>query len=279
MEEENIKTVKYEDLSDDLKEEVRQHLREDEFLVPDHWWEDIVESFKYHDGYKGIDVEEEGLDFDVYYNNMTIEGTIDLDEAPIKQHMTDEYYQWEEKEWIYDFPTTFKDSELENEFYIQRDVIFDEMEAEIFNNEELIVEDGKITFGFSIKPTIEKAIEEYKDEFPDEVKILEEWVNLFNAAELFFQDEIVIEEEQYDTFMSDISTEMERKIENHVEEIIENINGELSDFYDEFKKSLMDKYDWYYTDEYADDRLMDRTFEVETDEDGNESIDDLNGDW
>jgi len=280
MEEENIKQISYNDLDDNLKDQVREHFREDEYLVPEDWYQWVMEDVGENEQWKGIDLDEESLEFDMYGGSMSIKGSIDLDAEPFKKHLTDNYYLWDEKEWFYDFPTNFEDHSLDDSYYVQRDVIFDEMEEEIFNGEELIVDNGKMTLTVNLIPTMEKALETYQD-FPDEIKILEKWIGELKAAtELFFQDELVIDEEEYDTFMSDISTEMERKIENELEEIQEAINSELVEFYDSLKNNLQSSYHYYYTDEYADANLEDKTYEVEVDEDGNQlEVVDLNGEW
>jgi hypothetical protein len=281
MEEENTKQISYNDLDDNLKDQVRENFRDDEYLVPDDWYHWVLEDLGENEKWKGIDLDEDSLEFDMYRGSMSIKGSIDLDEVPFKKHLTDNYHLWDEKEWFYDFPTNFEDYTLDDSYYVQRDIIFEEMEEEIFNGEELIVENGEMILTSSLIKPMKEAFNKYSTDFPDETQTLKEWINELEAAmDIFFQDEITISEEVYDTFMEDITTEMERKIESELEEIQEAINGELEEFYDSLKNNLQSSYDYYYTDEYADANLEDRTFEVEVDEDENQlEVLDLNGEW
>jgi len=275
--ENEIKVIPFGELSDSLKEEVIEYFQSDEFLVPEDWYEWVLEGIS--ETYKFVDIDSESVEFDMNYGvSLKYTGEIDLDHKTIKQYLTDDYEKWTEKEWIDDFPTSFENDELYDGFDILTDIIFEEIEDEIFGSIDLIVEDGKVIIPLSIKLNIEKAIIEYGSF--DDIEFLKEILNLINAAELFFQDEVIVEEDAYDDFMSGISTEMENEISDSIADIIVNINGELSEVYDDYKSSLQDSYDHYFTVEYAEENLSDREFEVEFDENGEQlSIDDLNGDW
>lgn len=281
MEEEKTIKVSYNDLDKNLKDQVRDNFREDEFLVPDDWWHETIQDMKEADKWKGIDLDEDSIEFDLYRNSMDIKGSIDLYQPPFKKHIPTEFERWEDKGWFYDFSTNFENYELDDEHYVNRDVIFEELEEEIFNNEELIVVDEKMTLTTSLIPTMEKAITVYKKDYPTEIGILETWVGKLEAAStIFFQDSIEIDESDYEKFMSDLSTGIENQIDGVLRELRENINGELEEFYDTLKDQLQKSYDEYYEDDYADANLEDRTFEVIVDEDGNQiEVVDLNSEW
>lgn len=271
-----IKVISFNELNASLKEMVITNFQESEFLVPEDWYEWLLEGLS--ETYKFVTIDSESVEFDMYRGDLEYNGEIDMNHKTIKQYLTDEYLEWNKKEWLYDFPTNFESTELSDEFYIDRNLIFEELEGEIFNNEDLIVVDGKVTIPISVVSSVEKAIKDHKE--LDSIKFLKEILNLINVAELFFQNEIVVEEDEYDDFMYEISTEMEIEIESTANDIIDSINSELSEVYDNYKFSLQNAYNHYYTVEYAEENLSDRKFEIEFDENGNQlEVIDLNGEW
>ena len=273
------KQINYNDLDNNLKEEVRQNLREDEFLVPDDWYEFVLDDVNDNEKWIGITLDRDKIEFDLYRDTMIIEGDIDLDKEPFKKYLTDEYHLWVEKGWIEDFPTEFQNQTLDDSLYIDEDKIFEEIEDDIFGGEIDLDDDGDILFNKSIIDRLKKAFEKYNEDFPNEAKILNDWVTeIETAVDIFFQDNITVPKSNYELFLSDIAMEMRKNIEDVLESIQEKINWELEDFYFYLKNKLRESYDYYFSDEYLDEILSDKTFEVVIDDDGNQSeIIDLDG--
>jgi hypothetical protein len=278
MEEENIITVSYEELNDDLKEQVRNNFREDDYLVPDDWYEWVNEGIK--EKYPAAEIDDD-IEFDMYRNDFKITGHIDPNHSSVTP-LSEDFWKYYDKEWIYDFMTNFENDTVVEDYAIGEDIIYDELEEEIFGEgDKYGIEfdgDGKGEASVLLKSNLEKAIENYSD--IADVSKLEEWIGHIDAVELFFQDTFEIDETDYDDLLEEIRTEMVRKLEGIAEEAYSQLSEYASNIYDDFVSSMTESYEYYFTDEYADDHLADRTFEVEVDEDGNQlEVVDLNGDW
>jgi len=275
MEEENIETVGYADLDENLKDQVKENFRNSDFLVPDDWWQWIVESIS--EKYSGININEQDLEFDIHRNSYNFEGNIDLNDAQFSKYLTDDYVKWDAAEWFSDFSTKFTNTELDYSVYINEDIIFDDLEAEFFGNKSLIVDEGQVSFPLNMIGDLSDAISKYGSMGVD-VSFLKEMINAINAAQLFFQENAIVSAAEYDDFMSTITTDMKHKIEDDMGDIVDEINTELAAFYNDLKDDLINSYEYYYEDAYADEQLGDKIFDVIIDENGNQiEILDLNG--
>lgn len=276
--EENTISISYTDLDDNLKDEVRENFRNDDYLVPDDWWSWELEGLK--ESFPLVDFNEDKVEFDIYRNDFNIQGSIDTQHSDAPK-LSDKFYEFYDKEWLYDVMFNFNNSEFHQDYSIGEDTIYDDIEREIFP-EDIEVDGGKIELDVSIfKKPLQDALEKYNSlKNPDITNQLEQWLREIDAAGIFFAESIVIEEDDYDNFLEELRGEMVSQAESLVEEAYDTMQPILDDFYSTFVDRLKQSYDYYYTDEYADEALSDKTFEVEVDEDGNQlEVVDLNGEW
>jgi len=266
--------VKFEDLPQKLKEEIIVNFQEDEFLVPEDWYEwifdDFVNTMKTE---FGIDIDEDSFTFDLYRNELEYRGTIDDGHKSIKEIKSSRLDEFEKESFVYDLPYSFQNYELETEdYYIDTDVIDSEIESRIFLDP---LEDGEqIEIVFEVEQSIEKWLNElgYEPEYKDSLNSIKDGIK---ASKMFFQDVYNMDLNEFYDLTSEIRAEIESQIENEIELYVEEVNNLLEEHYDTLQNSLQTSWDYYYSDEYAKENLEGREFEIEIDEEGNQELVDL----
>jgi len=266
-----IKIVKFEDLPQKLKDEVIANFQEDEFLVPEDWYtwifDDFVDNLK---NTYGIDIDDDTFTFDLYRNELEFRGTIDDSHKFIKDIMSSRLKKYEADEWVYDLPSSFENYELETEDYsIDIDVIDEYIKSNIFLNP--LENDSKIEIEFDIEQAIDKWLNGLDYE-PDYKNLLLSVKTGIAASKMFFQDVYNMNVNEFYDLTSEIHAEIESQIENEIELYVEEINKFLEEKYDELQTALQSSWDYFYSDEYAEENLNGREFEVEVDEDGNQEL-------
>lgn len=278
----NTAIIDYDDLDEDLKNQVREHFRSDPFLIPDYWYEDILENIIVE--YGSIDMNKSDIEFDLDRNTFKIEGSVYLDEPEIEQLISSKYSVYvDEKEWLSPVNDTFYNNEMNRGYEIDDDVILVDIEEEIFLNIEIYFNEEKANINISdFKSQFENALTKYKDGDKKAVEILTHWLTLMDTSEnIFFQDTIEITEDEYSDMLyglvSSISTDIKNYIEN---EFYEKLDEFVSKIYDEIVNNLKKTYEYYFEDDYADESLQDKQFEVLIDNEQNQiDVIDLDGQW
>lgn len=270
-----VQTIDYNDLNDDLKEQVRKNYQNTDYLVPDDWyewvWENVVEVY----GQEGIDLDSDSLQFDLYRNDFEFKGSIDISHEKIKPLISDKLFEYIEKEWLQDFSTSFETTEFNDDSYVNRDIIYSDLETELFGD-SVVIDGDNVLIPLSMEATYLEAIKKYSNLSGNETE--EKITGLFTAAEMFFQTEIELDETEFLDYLSALSSECERLVEIELESTQDKFKGLLEDVWSYLKKDLNDSHDYYYTDEYADEQLYDKDFEVTVDAEGNQlEIEDLDG--
>lgn len=277
---ENIITIEYNELDDDIKEKVRDHFRNDAELVPDDWYEWHMEGIS--EKYEGLEIDKESITYDMYYNDFGWEGEVDFTNEKIMKLMPKKLFEYDKNEMLYEYDNTFKDGEMNGEYRVDTDNIYRFIVEDVFPFDVDIDRTGESEISINdFRGPITKAIEKYKEYSIDVENILKKWLNLMDAAELFFQSTITITEEDYDFVIDDLTRDIEQEVERFMEEeCYDKLNDYVSNAFDDFTESLKESYEYYFSDEYADEVLSERTFEVVIDEDEEQiEVVDLNGDY
>jgi len=68
-----VDVVKFEDLSSELKEKVIENFKNDDYLVPDDWYEHTIDEFL--SKYDELDIDKKSIQFDTYRNDYEWEGS------------------------------------------------------------------------------------------------------------------------------------------------------------------------------------------------------------
>lgn len=276
MDEDDLETqtIVYSDLTDDLKDKVRENFRNDNYLVPDDWWEfiweNIVEMYKED----GIDLDSDSLQFDLYRDSIDFNGSIDIYHEKIKPLMSDKLHNYIDKEWLQDFSTDFETDEF-GDSYVNKDIIYDDLKSQLFGDRES-EDDENVLVPIDHEDDYNAVFDKYT--FLQENKTAIEIKGKFVAAGMFFQTEIEIDIDEFNDLIDEFATDIETDVENELESIQDKFKDLLIDLRDYIKKDLNESHDYYYTDEYADEHFDGKEFEVTVDAEGNQiEIDDLDG--
>ena len=272
-----LEEIKYDDLDDSLKDQVRDHFRSDSYLIPDDWFEHILEAFQ--SMYEEFQFSENDVEFDIYHNTFKVSGDLNFEHERIKACIPDKLQKYLDDEWVYDISDNFVYSDgINNDYYIDDDLIRNEIENKIFNS-DIEVESGIIELDIAqFKSGLIEVIEELK-EFGDKINIIKHWVAQMEANELFFKSSITISEDDYDSLIQILYETIHSEINYLVEDELYSAINDIIDT--EFKKlweDMRQAYEFHYTDEYADGALYDNVYEVEVDSNGKQlNIIDLDG--
>lgn len=280
---EEIVEKSFDELDSDLQEKVIENFLNDDYLLPDDWYQstldDIIER------HKELDIDEKSIGFDVYRNDYEWEGTIEYEMVEgIKDAVPERFFKYIDDTIVYDLNVKFENSEIENDFHIDDDLIIQNIKDEIFPNDYEFVDNGKVEISIDgFRSSLEQGIKKYK-EYSEPFEILTKWLEAVEISEMFFQDTVELEEEEVDVFTGSLRLDFERDIHECADKFYDFLNNHISEVHDEYSQGISKDYEYYTSREYAIDNLSSKTFDVtvEIDEDGNEEqigIDDLNGNW
>lgn len=276
IEETDLEVISFNDLDEDLKERVRDYYRNDDF-IPNDWYEHIVEDFSGNTTILTID--DSTLEFDMYHNSFNIKGEVDRTNSEISGFIGEKLEKYINDEWVYDISDSFVYSDgMNREFYVDEDLIHDEIENDFFGDNNIEVVDDNIELDIdTYKETLKHGYEKHND-LKTDISIVKEWLSEMEANELFFQSTITISETDYDNLLSEIREEIVQEIHSLVETFFDDVNSIITETCKKLHDDLKGAYDFYSTDEYVDGMLEDMEYEVEIDSDGNQlEIIDLNG--
>lgn len=279
MDEENVITIPYDEVDESLKDAIRDHFRNDDYFLHDDWYEFAIEHIE--EKYDGqIDIDKKSITFDMYRNDFGWKGDFSFKHKDNKKFIPAKYYEYVENEWVYDVNGDFKDGEINRDYSVDTNLIYQDAEEMIFgkqNNFDFHDETIEIPIDF-FKPIILQLRK--KENLPNWIiEKIDHWLGLIDAAELFFQNTIEIDKSDKEDIVSDYGSDLEKEVEDFMEnEFYPTIDDFLTNVFDEFTDALKKEYDYNYSDEYADEVLGDREFQVIVDEDGKQiEVVDLGG--
>jgi len=270
MSDNNTIKVNFNDLSPELQDEEIEEFQNNSYFPEGDWydwlWEDFVEEAEKG----GVDIDADSLEFDLDYRAyIKYKGTMDFNNKVFSDLKSKTFDEFESKEWIYDVDPGFENcNELYADYNIESDIIYDDLESEIFNNSVEIDGDEAVITVDTITH-INKGIKKYKEDIEDE-SFITELAGSLDAASLFFQDEIRVSEEDYETFLDDLRQTKYIQAESLVEEFFEKCELILTEYKDKILKDLKDTYEQFWTEENARENLENFEFTVLVDKDGNQ---------
>lgn len=272
-------TISYDDLDENLKDDVRTNFRSDDYFLDDDWYEFALEHIE--EKYSGqIEIDKKSISFDMYRNDFNWEGYFSFKHKDNKKFIPVKYYEYVENEWVYDVKGDFKNGEINRDYSVDTNLIYQDAEEMIFgkqNNFDFHDETIEIPIDF-FKPIILQLRK--KENLPNWiVEKIDHWSGLIDAAELFFQNTIEIDKSDKEDIVSDYGSDLEKEVTDFMEnEFYPTIDDFLTNVYDEWVDALKKEYDYNYSDEYADEVLGDREFQVVVDEQGKQiEVVDLGG--
>ena len=270
MSNKNTITVDFDDLSPELQEDEIEKFLNNPYLADGDWYQWLWEDFEEEAEKIGIDIDDDSLEFDLSYKAyIKYKGNIDFNKKTFSDLKSDEFKEFESKEWIYDYDTSFENgNEMDDYFEIESDTIYDDLESEIFNN-SVEIDGDEAVIPIDTKTHINKGIKKYKEDIEDE-SFITELAGSLDAAGLFFQDEIRVSEEDYETFLDDLRQTIYFQAESLVEELFENCESILTEYKNKILKDLQDTYEHFWTEENARENLERFEFTVLVDKDGNQ---------
>ena len=262
--------VEFDDLTPSLQEDAINTFQSDPYLVEDGWYDWLWEDYLTNTAEIGIDIESDSLSFDLSYSaSIEYKGSMDFSYKKFSDLKNDLFVKFEDKEWIYDISSGFdKGDDIDGDYNVSSDIIYDDLEEEIFNN-SVEIDGDEAVVELDTLSHIKKGIETYKDDIEDD-KFIKELAGSLEAAELFFQEEIRVPEADYEEFLDDLVRTKTIQAETLVEEFLEQCGVILTEYKDKFSKNLQDSYDYHWDDEYARENLSGSEFSVEVDEEGNQ---------
>lgn len=274
--------VEYNDLDEELKEKVREHFINDEYLVPEDWYQYIIESFE--EKYENIiNFDMAHMSFDMDRRDFNLNGYMYFDHPEISKLIPKKFDEYDEKGWFYSIEDEFVNGEITKEHEL------DELSIQLFITEDVFLYD--LTEDF-VNGKAEIDVKSYKKHMDDNLKkyghysekvsdIFKKWIDLLSASEVFFQDYIEIEEDDYNHVLGSLIDDTIYEVDTFMtEKYYENIEPFIRGVHNEFIDNLTSSYEYYFSEEYADVSLDGRMFEVELDEDGNqEEVIDLDGEF
>lgn len=269
MDEENIITIPYDEVDESLKDAIRDHFRNDGYFLEDDWYEFSLEHIE--EKYSGqIEIDKKSISFDMYRNDFNWEGYFSFKHKDNKKFIPVKYYEYVENEWVYFVNGDFKDGVINRYYSVDTDIIYQDVEEMIFgkqNNFDFHDETIEIPIDF-FKPIILQLRK--KENLPNWiVEKIDHWLDLINASELFFQNTIEIDKADKEDIVSDYASDLEKEVTDFMEnEFYPMIDDFLTNVYDEWVDSMKKEYEYNYSDEYADQILSDREFQVVVDEQG-----------
>lgn len=281
MDEENIITVPYSEVDERLKDDIRDHFRNDDYFLNDDWYEFALEHIEQkYDGQ--VEIDKKSISFDMYRNDFNWEGYFSFKHKDNKKFIPVKYYEYVEAEWIYDVNGDFKNDEIRQDYSIDTNLIYQDALNILFGrdikleyNEHDIAEVTIDVF----KPGLINALQ--KDNLAPMVKEqLNRWLQMVEASEIFFQPTVEIDKSDVVDIGDDFGSDLEKEVTDFMEDTFyPAIDEFLSHLYDEWVDALKKEYDYNYSDEYADEILSDREFQVVVDEQGKQiEVVDLGGD-
>ena len=277
-----IKKIPFDELSPDLRQEVIDHFLQDPYRIEDDWYDWLWEDFINVQEEKGFYIDEDSLKFDLSYGRyVEFKGYVDEDNKNISKLRSKVLDISISTEWVSDIDMNFENGELSGDYKYEEDLIYEELETEMFGIEFGIIEpdpDAEIEIEISYAENAYDVVKKYDIDVHDIIEYLENLKQHAVAAEIFFQETIMVPEDEHIEFMESVTSEFVSKIENDCEEYIDAINELLTESKDKLVETLSNEYDYLQSEEYAIAYLENRIFEVEFDENGEQySIEDLQG--
>jgi len=281
MEEEIEKELSFDQLDSNLQQQVIDNYLNDEFLIPDEWYDWMWDDHQMHMETLGFDLDD-SLEFDMGYRSVDYNGTFDY--YNLKGVELSDFLEFADREdWVYDLPSSFSNYEIENDSSTGDDIIYEEIESALFGSLEED-DNGDKVIPLDFITEFDKNINILHSQIFFEIEDITGFRNLLlnnlEAAQLFFAETYVLNATEYTDFIDSCVQTVVSKIENEIEEILEPVSTILETEYDNFKQNLINQYDYYFSEENAKENVSNKTFIVTMDNDGNQlEIDDLNGEW
>lgn len=281
MSDESIQRFPYTELDDKLKEKIRNHLRSNEEFVPYNWYEEELDLLL--EKYSGqVEIDRNSIQFDMYRNDFSLEGVVDLKHSANRKFIPQKFYEYHDKEWIYDIENSFKDGEMMQDFSVDINMIYVDIEDSLFGKQKknMNFDDGTEEIDISIcAPKLKSNIVAFSKGDGYVSSVLDKWMGQIEAAELFFQDTIIITEDDCKGVIDSLGYNLQTEVEDFMSgEFYDSLNEFVENLFEEFIRKIKDSYDYYYSDEYVDHYFADIEFDVLVDVDGNQlDVEDLNG--
>jgi hypothetical protein len=95
------------------------------------------------------------------------------------------------------------------------------------------------------------------------------WMELITTSEIFFQNTILIEKDDFDEVVNEIFYTIEKDIHDiMINSVYPSLNEYLKNILKVYKNDMNTEYNYIYSDEYASDVLDEKVFNVLIDKNG-----------
>lgn len=264
--EENTKELTYTELNQKLRKQVNQRF----FDINTHdedWYQIIIENLK--EQYKDkIEFYDDEIHFDMYRNEFSLSGKVKTDE--FKKILSEKFYEIMDYGWIYDISTEFKNFKMLDDYNIDTNLLY-------ANIEEMLCGKSSVDFsgaqGEFVVSECKEHFVDVLDEYGEKSNIIQNkinyWMELITTSEIFFQNTILIEKDDFDEVVNEIFYTIEKDIHDiMINSVYPSLNEYLKNILKVYKNDMNTEYNYIYSDEYASDVLDEKVFNVLIDKNG-----------
>jgi hypothetical protein len=284
MSEWTTKKIKFAEMSDELQKKAIEYIRDYDYDLlepPYDWYEDILENYVEIYKQEGFELNKSDCEFDLYRNNFKFPCSYTKNDYPtndlIEFLIETEYLDSN----IFSETLEFINYELDNNTDDLYDLLdFDE--ESFLNNLENVIDYHTLSNKKEIVYIMILLDYKFKKNFDNLLKYKDKIMEMKKTiSKLFFKDYIDLlnlfhlEDANVDVVdSSDVEEELKSRLNEYVEDIIDNLTPKLEKLYDNLVEDLKKEYEYYGSDEYIRGLLenTDYDFEIECNEDECEII-------
>lgn len=273
MDSENTAEIGYSDLSDELKSEVRERFWNSEYLVDEYFWRHPWDNIVADAANDGIAIDSESLEFDIYRNSFAFKGEIKTDD-PFFQVTTAGLYFLDKNDLVEKELNIKNDSFVEDNVLTFSETFFDhaeewiygaELEFETAENLKIVVMTND-----NLK-NMDEFIKNHELKSSDVFNIFNKLESKISAAELFFSDEIQIGyPDEFMEIINAVYAEFDDRVLKADQELKDHYGKLLETIYTDTVATITADYEYYFSEEHADNQLQDVVYFVLLDKEGNQ---------